>query len=263
MKLLKWINTIAFLCMVGVNIAANIIPIGGSKTGEISEFYPNLFTPAPVTFVIWGVIYFFLLVFVLYQWGFVGSRYTSDIFREKIGFAFAISCGLNVAWIFAWHFNKIELSVVFMVLLLVSLVFITRRIDKLRGSVLTFVTVDIAFDLYFGWIIAATIANVSVLLTKLEWNGFGLSEVTWTIIILYVGALIGAAVVIRDNRYISGLAIMWAYLGIIIKHLSHAGYNGKYMSIVFTATVGIVILVTAGVYRLIVPNKRFSVVSTN
>lgn len=259
MNSLKWINTIAFLAMVGVNIAANVIPIGGNTTGEVSRIYPNLFTPAPVTFAIWGVIYFCLLVFIIFQWGSKASRYTSELIRDEIGIAFACSCILNIAWIFAWHMRKIELSTLLIVLLLISLIIITGRIDKIKKSPLTYIAVNIGFDIYFGWIIAATIANISVMLTKLKWNGWGISDSTWTVIILLVGAVIGALVVVCSNRYFAGVAIMWAYIGIIIKHLSPASYAGKYMIVVFAAAIGIVIISGAAIYRLIVPNPKYGV----
>ncbi len=151
MKALKWINTIAFLAMVGVNVAANIIPIGGNTTGEVSQAYPNLFTTAPVTFGIWGVIYLLMLVFVLFQWGFIGNRVFSGPIREEIGVAFAISCILNIAWIISWHFRQIELSTFIIVLLLVCLIVISKRIDRLYGSFMTHLMVNVGFDIYFGW----------------------------------------------------------------------------------------------------------------
>ena len=262
MRSLKWINAIAFLAMVGVNIAANLIPIGGNTTGEVSKMYANLFTPAPVTFAIWGVIYCFMLLFVLFQLGIIGGRATSESIREEIGWAFVVSCVLNIAWIILWHMDQIALSTLVIVLLLLSLIVITKRINRVNKSVMTYLMTNVGFDIYFGWIIAATIANVSVMLTKMEWGGWGLSGVTWTIIILILGSIIGAATVFVENRYMSGAAVAWAYLGIVIKHMSSSGYDGKYMSIVITAAIGIGLIVATMAYRLIIPNSRMKVVSS-
>ena len=49
-----------------VNGLANILPIGGKYTGELSDNIPNLFVPAGITFAIWGVIYVLILVFAVY-----------------------------------------------------------------------------------------------------------------------------------------------------------------------------------------------------
>ena len=55
--------------MVAVNYLANVLPLNGRRTGEVSDAYPSLFTPAGVTFSIWGVIYLLLGLHVLYQLG--------------------------------------------------------------------------------------------------------------------------------------------------------------------------------------------------
>ena len=42
---LKILNSIAFVIMVTVNFLANVLPLGIGSTGDVSEKYPNLFTP--------------------------------------------------------------------------------------------------------------------------------------------------------------------------------------------------------------------------
>jgi hypothetical protein len=49
------------------NALVNILPLNGITTGEVSNAYPNLFTPANYVFSIWGVIYTLLFVFMFYQ----------------------------------------------------------------------------------------------------------------------------------------------------------------------------------------------------
>ncbi|MDD3853020.1 MAG: tryptophan-rich sensory protein, partial [Syntrophomonadaceae bacterium] len=48
---------ITYLAMVFVNALANILPINGVNTGQVSDSYPNLFAPTALTFAIWGLIY--------------------------------------------------------------------------------------------------------------------------------------------------------------------------------------------------------------
>ena len=57
------INWLLFIGVVTVNALANILPINGYNTGQISAFYPNYFVPAGFTFSIWGLIYLFLLCY--------------------------------------------------------------------------------------------------------------------------------------------------------------------------------------------------------
>lgn len=239
---MKWVNTVAFALMVIINALANLLPIGIGPTGAISQKYENLFTPAPITFAIWGVIYLLMGLFVLWQWGLFGRKEDSDRMRDRIGMWFAISCALNIGWIFTWHLDVIWLSAVFIAALLVSLLMIVRQIRKTGTSPLSRL-VRAAFDIYFGWIIAATIANICVLLTALGWDGLG--DQFWTVIVLLAGALIGAATVLFECRWLSALAMIWAYAGILIRHISQSGFAGAYPWVIAAAIFGIAVILSS------------------
>lgn len=241
----KWGNTIAWLAMVVVNILANTIPIGIGNTGEISAQYPNLFTPAPYTFAIWGIIYLLTGIFVLYQWEWFDGGLNSGRVRDRIGPWFAISCLFNIGWIFAWHYDVIWLSVIFIVALLPVLIEITRREREESMRVIDSLCVTAGFNIYFGWIIAAVIANISVLLVKIGWGGWGLGEAFWIAAILLIGAAIGFAVILVDRRILSGMSIIWAYIGIIFRHLSEPGSTLGSTLAVMAACTGIAVMICA------------------
>lgn len=244
MKALKWINTVAFTLMILVNALADLIPIGGNTTGQVSEAYPNLFTPAPVTFAIWGVIYLLLAGFVLYQWGIFDHSTNSTRIREDIGLAFAVSCFFNIAWVICWHMDAILLSVLCIVGLLFTLIIIEDRISRIWGGLFRRIMTKAGFDIYFGWIIAATIANISVLLTKTGWDGWGISADIWTVVILLIGAGIGTCAVTLGHNRLAGIALCWAYTGILIKHISASGYAAGHPFVIAAAIAGIVIMLS-------------------
>lgn len=246
-KLLKWVNTAAFVVMVVVNFLANLLPLGIGTTAEISNMYPSLFTPAGYTFSIWGLIYILLAIFVAYSWGKNGEDIT-----EKIGPYFAISCILNSAWIFFWHYNNMLLSEILIFCLLISLLMVQRQYSTIYNVKKTEKLIGIAFDIYTGWIIAASIANTSVLLVSLGWKGMGLSPVVWTCIILIVGAAIGSLPSIINYNSFSTLAVMWAYVGILVKHMSTNELNGQYPIIVSFCISGIIIMALVLVYYVFV-----------
>lgn len=249
---LKIVNTISFVVMVAINVLANILPIGIGNTGEISERYPNLFTPAPITFTIWAVIYLLMATFILYQWGLIGSKEASQSDVKRIDLWFALSCAFNIGWIFAWHFNVIALSMIMMIGLLISLIVIERRLIKRKRRRLSYLSANIGFDVYFGWIIAATIANLTVFLVSLNWDGFGLSPVFWTSIVLVAGAFIGSVPVIFFNRWFSTIAVLWAYIGILIRHISDTGFFGAYPAIITMVVASIGILLASIVVKLLI-----------
>ncbi|MFA0814951.1 MAG: tryptophan-rich sensory protein [Anaerofustis sp.] len=246
--LLRIMNLVFFLGMITVNALANILPINGLNTGEISDFYPNLFTPAALTFSIWGVIYLLLALFILYQFGLMGGKESTPLIGE-IGVWFSVSCAANMLWILSWHHLKIGLSLIWMLLLLVSLIVIAGKVNGVSEAKKGFF-LKLPFFVYFGWITVATIANVTAFLVDAGWSGFGLSEADWTVVILAVGTVIACSAVFRFKSAAYGFVVIWAYAGIIAKHLSPNGFHGAFPFVIAAAAICIVIILIDCFYVL-------------
>jgi hypothetical protein len=190
------LNLIAFIVMVGVNALANILPFNGMTTGAVSDSYPNLFAPAGFTFAIWGVIYVMLGAFVFY--GFRGFDHGSlRLVYKRISMAFIFSSLVNALWIACWHYRLIPLSMLLMILILLSLIYITHLLKGLRLSLDETRYVRIPFGIYFGWITVATIANMTSMFVSLGWHGSPFSEEIWMILMLLIGLAIGIATALR------------------------------------------------------------------
>lgn len=240
---LKLSVTFGYLAMILVNYLANALPIGGVNTGEASDAYANLFTPAGATFSIWGLIYLLLLIYTIYQFGFKQEKdnLQKENLLANINQLFLITSLANIAWIFAWHYGIIWLSVLIMFVLLISLIYIAKIINKEKLSPLETLCIKAPFSIYFGWITVATIANITVFLVSINWQRFGLSEVIWTIIILFVGAGIGTLRTWKDKNIFYGSVFVWAYSGILFKHISHNGFSDIYPSIINTIIVCLIV----------------------
>lgn len=231
---------VAYVIMVGLNVLAVALPLAGRDTGSISDSFPNLFAPAGFTFSIWSIIYSLLLVYVIYQF----TR-TKDKLIAKVNHLFIINALLNAAWIFSWHYLFLGISVFIMVGLLFTLIKIA---DVLREEQLTTQQtwlVRLPFSIYFGWITVATIANITTLLVSINWSGFGLSEVFWTVLILLVGTAIGIWRLQIDRFFPYGLVLVWAYGGILAKHVSSAGFAGAYPAVIATVLLCILLQLIA------------------
>jgi len=224
--MIKYINIILFAGMIVMNYLATALPLNNKSTGELSDSFPNLFVPAGITFSIWGVIYLLVLVYCVVQ--FTGSN---QIVISNISWLFGISCILNALWIVTWHYGKLPLSLFVMLGMLVTLIYINIIIKDLPSGL-----IKASFGIYLGWICIATIANVTTLLVHYNWNGFGISEEIWTIIMISVGALIVSLTLYRLNNPYIGLSVIWAFTGIIIKR------QGDYRSIVITAAIALSIV---------------------
>ena len=219
--------------MVAMNALANIQPINGQTTGEISDKYANLFAPAGYAFSIWGLIYLLVAGYILFQLGVFQKNKQNQPLLNKIGVYFSISSIANATWILCWHYEKIGLSMLLMIVILLCLIRINQLIFNAQLSTKEKLLVRLPFSVYFGWITIATIANVTTYLVSINWNGFGLSDQIWMILILLVGVVIGSLTMLKYQGFAYGLVLIWAYVGILVKHLSASGFDKEYPSVIF------------------------------
>ncbi|NIV43810.1 tryptophan-rich sensory protein, partial [Candidatus Bathyarchaeota archaeon] len=177
--LLRWTNVASFGILVVVNaLAGSTRLLNGKTSGEISDFYPTLITPAGYTFSIWGLIYVLLLAFVIYQ---AMPTNRDKSFLGRISFLFALSTIFNIVWLVLWHYEFLAPSVILMFGLLATLIAIYLRLDIGKGnvSITERIAVHVPFSVYLGWITIATIANVAVVLTAVDWDTGGIDLVSW------------------------------------------------------------------------------------
>lgn len=249
---LPGLAALTFIIMIGMNILANVLPIGGQTTGQVSDKYVNLFAPAGITFSIWGLIYILLFAYVVYQLSYYRIHETlTKRYYEQMASLFVLSNIINTCWIVAWHYDQIFISMVLIVLLLINLIAINYVVKADQPTFKDNLLLRIPFNIYFGWITVATIANVVTYLVSVGWNGFGIADTIWTAIMIAVGAIIGIATMLHFKSIAYGLVLIWAYGGIGLKHWSESGFGGTYLSILITVGLSILII-TAFVIKLIV-----------
>ena len=223
---------LAYVFMVGMNVAATTLPLNGQSTNEISDRYDTLFAPIGFTFAIWGVIYLLLGVYSVYQ-----LVRDSDAIQVITPW-FIASSVLNGLWIIAWHYEVLWLSVIIIVGLLVTLIRIAKATTAGRSGLATTLAVRLPFSVYFGWVTVATVANVSALLVQLGWRGGGiLSEQGWTVLILVVAAVIGLTVMLINSSPAYGLVFVWAFFGIFSRHTSPEEWNSQYLDVILTLQI--------------------------
>ncbi|HOG80673.1 MAG TPA: tryptophan-rich sensory protein [Anaerolineaceae bacterium] len=210
MKLRTILNLLTLLLTLVVNSLANILPLNGMNTGQISDSLPSLFTPAGYVFSIWSIIYIGLIAFGIYQ-ALPSQRNNPRI--ERMGWWFVIANLFNSAWIFAWHYLQFGLSVVLMLGLLVSLLVIYERIGRRAASRVETWTVNVPFSIYLGWITVATVANIASLLISLGWNGFGI-PVVLTVAMIGIATLLGVLMILLKREIAYPLVLIWAFAGI-------------------------------------------------
>jgi hypothetical protein len=207
------ITILATLITITVNGLANALPLNGQSTGEISDRFSIYFVPAGYVFSIWGLIYIGLIAFAIYQA--LPNQSENEIIK-KISPAYWVSNLANSAWIFLWHFELFPLTLIAMLTLLGSLLYIYVQLRVPRSSLERAQKwfVNTPFSIYLGWISVATIANFSQVLFFLGWGGWGISPASWAVILLAIATLLGLLMLWRETDRPYALVLVWAIVGI-------------------------------------------------
>ncbi len=248
MKRITFVQIITVLVTVGVigiNALANILPLNGLNTGEISDRFEIFFVPAGYVFSIWGLIYLGLIAYSIYQA--LPSQAENPIFNKIAPFYWVGSLG-NIIWLFLWHYEVFSWTILFMGLILVSLLLINRNLVHSEGLIKWLV--QLPFSIYLGWISVATIANASQWLYYLDWNGWQIAPELWAVIMVGVASLLGVLMSWRENDTAYGLVLIWAFAGIAVSQAETA-------SIVSASWIGAGVVGLAIIFSLIKTKKLY------
>lgn len=230
-RLILALNALVLAFTIFWNYYANAGFLTDNSVGGLSAEYFNLFTPAGYAFSIWGFIYLGLLgnmVFLLFN-----QKNESQIERN-INQAKWLSLANfgNCFWIYFWLTEKTGLSLLTM---LVILFFLMKLCTSLNFSELTFWE-KWPVSLYAGWIIVATVANVSAYLAKIEWSWL-LTDVQWTYFMIAISTLVYALLIRLKGWIIIAIPGVWAIIAIAVRHWE------ELTSLSFVAIASAIILV--------------------
>lgn len=200
------------LLAVLVNILANMLPLGGITTGEVSDKYLTPITPAGYTFAIWTLIYAGLIAFSVYQA--LPAQEDNEAIRAIRG-PIILSNVANIAWIFLWHHFEIRWALLAITGLLAALAYAYIRIDRIPARTeAEWWLVRVPLSVYLGWVTIATVVHTAITLIFLGWNGFGMSDPMWGTLALAVLALFCTAVTLYRGDIALSLTFIWGLAGI-------------------------------------------------
>jgi len=217
-KTLQIANILAFIATVFINYLSNTGAINNTTIGEVSASLPNLFTPAGYAFSIWGFIYLLLLGFVIYQSRSIFTKVRDDAFVLKTGWWFVLSCVANIMWVTFWLYGYINFSILAMFVLLFSLlkIVMNNRMELWDAPISVIVFLWWPFVFYSGWITVASIANVAAYLSSIGWDGWGISETSWTVVMVIIAGIINLVVTWKRNMREFALVGVWALIAIAV-----------------------------------------------
>jgi hypothetical protein len=158
---------------------------------NISDDYKLPFTPASLTFSIWGGIYG-MLIYCTY-------KYPEEF--KNIMLPYAISAVLNALWIQVWGKSEIISSII-LIALASTLIYIVFN-NNFDTQI-----IKITFTIYATWVVIASLLNISILLKK---------YVSVNILKYIVLTILTIIPFFIKNIYMS-LVIGWASLGITLNN---------------------------------------------
>ncbi len=223
---------ILFFITLFINYASNTFLFGAS-TGEVSDKYSTLFTPAGYAFAIWGLIYLALGIYVFHQ----TLKTERGGVYDQVAPWLMINLVANSLWLPAFQYEYIALSVVLMLVILGSLVQIYTLISSHGFAAAKPVWTRAPFSLYMGWISVATIVNLALFIKYSGWQIPEASEATWVAIMLSVGVVLAMVVARVARDWIYPLVFAWAYVAIAVQQ------SGS--ELIFPAALGAAAVTTA------------------
>jgi hypothetical protein len=217
-SLWRWLSVLSFLLTVAVNGYANTAKLNGVTTAEVSDMFNALFVPAGYVFSIWGVIYLFLIAFLIYQ--FTPAQKKDPKFATIAPF-FVLSNLANGLWLVLFHYQQHYFTILPMLVLLgcLTVIYLKLHTEPLKGTAYYFM--GLPFSIYLGWVSVATIANMTQLLDYIGWSGFGLAPEIWLMIILLVAVVLAWLMSRRFHDIAYDLVVVWAFIGIGVRFLAN------------------------------------------
>lgn len=219
-KRLALINLIVLLALINWNYVSNSGIVGGETVGTISRKYDNLFTPASYAFAIWGFIYLSLLFQAIY---YIAAAFKTsqdiDYILKSAPWLIISNLG-NALWLWCWLHEYLGVSVILMIFIFFSLLIAVVRLNMERWNapVMYIATVWWPIDVYVGWISIALIANVTVYLKYIGFNGAFLSEEVWALVVIIFATFIHFWMVWQRNMREFAAVGIWAFVAIGVRH---------------------------------------------
>ena len=190
---------------------------GPNPVGQTSTDTNPLLVPAGAAFAIWGPIYLGLAVFPIFQLIKNRSDHPDWVqFRTT----FAVNVILNGLWLVFASYDWMWLTVLTIAVMLVTLFRLNQLLIRIamEGGEVNFWAERLVFSLYFAWITLATVLNVTTALDFYDWDGFGIPEVTWTLIIGGVAIAITSYTALKFRDFVYPMVVIWAFVWLGVRH---------------------------------------------
>ena len=253
-SILQVVNILAIVITIVVNAIAEIIPVNGVTSKDVSDSYPSLFTPPGYVFSIWSVIYTLLIVFMIYQ---VRPSQREAAYLKPTALFFVLGGFINTSWLILFHYSYGQPGIylftpiligLFLVLMLYT--YVKLEIGAVKVPTSQKIAVHLPISVYAGWVSLAVIANIASVLNVIIPGIPQPTQELWTALVIIVALLITMLMLVirRDAAY--GLVVVWATTGIATIQSA--------TSIIFFASMGSALVIILAILLLpLITRKGF------
>ena len=243
------VTSLVLVVVFAVNGIANIPGIGkrlgfANSTAQVSdEFYLQI-TPAGFTFAIWGVIYAWQVLWLLYAWSFVIRPSAPRTVSWIALLLYSLNNVGNVVWLYVWANSLGQISfpvIVLSWLLLVAAIAVqSYHVYRITPALqsggykidlwISRLLVTNGLVIYATWVTVATHINLGVVLQYFA----GIASGTTSTIVLWVLSLVVLGYFALENTILDRYArfifmvypvLIWALSGVLVAHWGRENPN--------------------------------------
>lgn len=204
--LINVVNALAYAANAFVSYGVGTFGMFGlSSTSQVSATYQTLVTPASWTFHIWLFIFAFQLAWAVAQ---LLPDFRIMPLVRAVGWNYVLVCVCQIVWTITFCLSIIWGSMIAMVGILFFLFRIFSVQSDLHAMSYLYWALKFPFCLHYGWIIAAFVFNINVLLISL-----GVTDNTqYYVALASISALMLVGCATTDLVIL--LVLAWATVGI-------------------------------------------------
>lgn len=209
----NWANLSGYI-VNSVITYASIFGVFGPDNSALSAKYQLLITPAGFAFSIWGPIFIWEGVFAIAQ---MFPRFRGSKIVELVTPGWLGACVCQCLWTLIFAQEWMPAALVCMLGILSSLLAIAARTDGVTLTWEEFFLLRGGFSLHLGWIIAASVLNLSVVADAAKASPgtlLGLAVASIGMVCVLAACFAFAA---RSPDPIISLVAAWAFNGIRVK----------------------------------------------
>ncbi len=195
--------TVTFIVSLILTFTSYFMKINGQSSLEISNRFPVIFAPFNASYVIWIVIYM-----LLGYWLVMNIKKTT--IKQTV--LFSSICIMQALTIVVWHHELFIVTIASMFILVLYLFLLYNTYPHSDNSP----SGRIPFSIYLAWVTFILMTNVSFTLTSYQWNGFGLSNPLWAVILLTIGVAIALHIRFHHFDIMYPSVFIWSYVGVAL-----------------------------------------------